>query len=140
MNGEDLEPRRSSTLHYHWLVRFLFVATLFLALTASFFLGVNFSNSKATVLTGNGLLSADQVQELPIGTKVWIQYNHDRLDLWGDEAASTYEKKGVGLVLRCTNGYWELDDPGFGSKWRVWEHQPTEQEQKAIKWEDSPWN
>ena len=115
----------------------VFVICFFSAV--SFYVGTRV-NQPSVSLTDNGLLSLDQIQELPIDTKVWIQYNHDRLDLWGDEAASTYEKKGVGLVLRCTNGYWELDDPGFGSKWRVWEHQPTEQEQKAIKWEDSPWN
>ena len=112
------------------------VVIVFAVFCFGFFAGMN---TNRTFVPTTRLLTRDEIKALPDGTKVWVEYNHDRLDLWDDEAMFRQDKDGVGPVLRNNSGYWEIDDYRFGNSFRVWEKMPSERESRSTAWSDSPW-
>lgn len=126
-----------------WTV--LLIAAIALGVFLGIFLASMSNDATAAVCTStpapdNRLLTYQEVMDLPIGTKVWVEYNPNRKRLWDDEPMIREEKDGVGPVLDNSSGYWELNEKAdFGYKYRVWQKTCTEQESKAISWTDSPW-
>ena len=86
------------------------------------------------------LLTVEEIRALPIGTKVWVEYNRPRFDKLPDSVMIREKIDGVGDVIRTPEGYWSLDEKiDFGVTYRVWTRMPTLEQRQKIPFEESPW-
>ena len=86
------------------------------------------------------LLTIEEIRAMPIGTKVWVEYNRERFDLLPDSAMVREKIDGVGDVVRTPEGYWSLDEKiDFGVTYRVWTRTPTLEQRLRVPFEESPW-
>lgn len=115
----------------------LILCLIFVAL--AFWGVVKFVPRAMTVVTTR-LLTLEEIQALPIGTKVWVEYNRERFGLLPDSAMERQVIEGIGDVIRTPEGYWELSNKlDFGVTYRVWEKMPSKGESQAVPWNQSPW-
>lgn len=93
-----------------------------------------FGTVYGTVLARGHLLTMEDLKNLPVGTEVWVEYNHEKLNLWPDEKMFR-ENTNDGPVLKNDTGYWPIQpDAIFGSLYRVWTAKPSDLDKRMVFW------
>ena len=68
-----------------------------------------------------------------VGIPVWIEYKQD--DGWNGYGVPTSDY-GNWMMIFGANAYTAHYDNSYNVKWRVWTSRPTDEQRKAVEWDE----